>query len=44
LVKATEVLEAAKGKESAYRWHLYLITPNKGHAKGTKQAKLGVGE
>lgn len=40
LVKAQELLKAAKAKDKdgAYRWHLYLITPNKEHAKGTKQA------
>jgi hypothetical protein len=42
LAKAQKMLEAArvKDKDGTYRWHLYLITPNRPHAKGTKQAKL----
>ena len=42
LVKAEQMLKAAKAKDKdgLYRWHLYLITPNREHAKGTKQAKL----
>jgi hypothetical protein len=45
LVKAQQMLEAAKAKdkEGAYRWHLYLITPNKAHGEGTKQAKRAEG-
>jgi hypothetical protein len=30
----------AKDKDGAFRRHLYLITPNKEHAKGTKQARI----
>jgi hypothetical protein len=42
LAKAQQMLEAAKAKDKDgnHRWHLYLITPNRPHAKGTKQAKL----
>ena len=40
--KAQQMLEAAKAKDKhgTYRWHLCLITPNRPHAKGTKQARL----
>jgi hypothetical protein len=42
LVKAQELLKQAKAKDKdgLYRWHLYLVTPNREHAKGTKQARL----
>jgi hypothetical protein len=42
LVKVEEMLKAAraKDKDGNFRFHLYLITPNRDHAKGTKQAKL----
>jgi len=42
LVKAEAMLKAAraKDKDGLHRWHLYLITPNREHARGTKQAKL----
>lgn len=42
LVKTQELLRAAnaKDKDGAFRWHLYLITPNRDHAKGTKQARI----
>ncbi len=42
LVKAQELLKQARAKDKngLYRWHLYLITPNKEHAKDTKQARL----
>ena len=42
LTKAQAMLAEAKAKDKDgnYRWHLYLITPNKAHGKGTKQAKI----
>ena len=43
LVKAQELLKQAraKDKDGLYRWHLYLISPNKGARQGYETGEVG---